>query len=466
MVVQDPPMAILTDVGEDCKYDKSKFREYTKTGQFIDYIVWPAVLIQEGGNMMAKGVAQFRGRVAEAHDEYESDRVVTDEEKSTQEEKLVCNTDITGKDFQTIPVNTDDVELQFEPNESNGIDIRKIERENGLPMINVYNENAKDESGNHDTDQTDMEKEVGADTNKNGNKDLQIQLGDGQSEKLCSASKDNNVIAEIEDQANNSIQETNETADPDNGKATENENGASFSELISDNTDQVCKTDKVIEIQNKLAKPSTMRTENNSEQISTEICDDHENDKDENQPHLANSDKIVTAEHHNMTTDENDDKQQELLSTITASDNLLGEFNLSSQTREVVISTPLSKDQNQSNNESDSMLATDINAEEATRFQDAHTVNIVEPESIAIARVIVLPNATIESGKSPSTKEENSDIVSEVSVDNQNGRIETNMKPGIEEDKGPVAESYVDDKVARNETTNNNTSTASDVTTK
>lgn len=58
MAVQDPPMALSADAGEDRKFQKSKFREYTKTGEFVDYFVWPSVLIQDGGNVMSKGIVQ------------------------------------------------------------------------------------------------------------------------------------------------------------------------------------------------------------------------------------------------------------------------------------------------------------------------------------------------------------------------------------------------------------------------
>lgn len=58
MAVQDPPMALSADAGEDRKFQKSKFRDYMKTGEFVDYFVWPSVLIQDGGNVMSKGIVQ------------------------------------------------------------------------------------------------------------------------------------------------------------------------------------------------------------------------------------------------------------------------------------------------------------------------------------------------------------------------------------------------------------------------
>ena len=58
MAVQDPPMALSTFEDEGNTFRRSKFREYTRTGALVDYAVWPAVLIQDNGDLMAKGVAQ------------------------------------------------------------------------------------------------------------------------------------------------------------------------------------------------------------------------------------------------------------------------------------------------------------------------------------------------------------------------------------------------------------------------
>ena len=58
MVVQDPPMAIVIDVPQDLSYIKTNYKQYTKSGQFVNYLVWPAILNQDGGALMGKGVAQ------------------------------------------------------------------------------------------------------------------------------------------------------------------------------------------------------------------------------------------------------------------------------------------------------------------------------------------------------------------------------------------------------------------------
>ena len=58
MAIQDPPMAVSREIRDDFRFDKTKYKEYTKLGQIVDFVVWPAVLIQDGGHLMAKGIVQ------------------------------------------------------------------------------------------------------------------------------------------------------------------------------------------------------------------------------------------------------------------------------------------------------------------------------------------------------------------------------------------------------------------------
>ena len=61
MSVQDPPMAINSTVARDSRFNRDMYKEYTRRGRFIDFVVWPVVLIQDGGAMMAKGVVECCG---------------------------------------------------------------------------------------------------------------------------------------------------------------------------------------------------------------------------------------------------------------------------------------------------------------------------------------------------------------------------------------------------------------------
>ena len=56
MAVQDPPMAIV--VPSYLIYNKDIYRAYTKSGKFVEYVVWPAISIQEGGALLGKGTVQ------------------------------------------------------------------------------------------------------------------------------------------------------------------------------------------------------------------------------------------------------------------------------------------------------------------------------------------------------------------------------------------------------------------------
>jgi hypothetical protein len=53
------PVAIgLQDVYDGMLFDTSVFKAYTKSGKFVDYIVWPPLYLHENGPLLCKGVAQ------------------------------------------------------------------------------------------------------------------------------------------------------------------------------------------------------------------------------------------------------------------------------------------------------------------------------------------------------------------------------------------------------------------------
>jgi hypothetical protein len=59
MLVQSLPMCIhVIDVNEQDKFDKNLYKEYTNSGPYIKYIVWPAMLLHENGPVVCKGIAQ------------------------------------------------------------------------------------------------------------------------------------------------------------------------------------------------------------------------------------------------------------------------------------------------------------------------------------------------------------------------------------------------------------------------
>ncbi|XP_053399151.1 trichohyalin-like isoform X5 [Mercenaria mercenaria] len=54
--VQDPPLVL--SISSSSKFDTSCYKEYTKRGPYVQFIVWPALLLQAQGAMLCKGIAQ------------------------------------------------------------------------------------------------------------------------------------------------------------------------------------------------------------------------------------------------------------------------------------------------------------------------------------------------------------------------------------------------------------------------
>ena len=57
MCIHTPPMAIHTSYPGDA-FDTRLYKQYTLNGPYVDYIVWPALLLYEHGPVICKGVAQ------------------------------------------------------------------------------------------------------------------------------------------------------------------------------------------------------------------------------------------------------------------------------------------------------------------------------------------------------------------------------------------------------------------------
>jgi hypothetical protein len=56
MTVQDPPMYLLFKVKHGFEIDNEKFDRYQARGKRVDYVIWPAVLTEEGGACVQKGM--------------------------------------------------------------------------------------------------------------------------------------------------------------------------------------------------------------------------------------------------------------------------------------------------------------------------------------------------------------------------------------------------------------------------
>lgn len=58
MVVKSPQMYLKFDCPAD-KIDRSIFRPFTKDGETLDYVVWPALFLYKDGPSMTRGVVQY-----------------------------------------------------------------------------------------------------------------------------------------------------------------------------------------------------------------------------------------------------------------------------------------------------------------------------------------------------------------------------------------------------------------------
>ncbi|WAQ98483.1 hypothetical protein MAR_022856 [Mya arenaria] len=58
MVVQSPPMVFYKNTEEGTRFESALYKQYTQTGDVLEYVVWPALLLHEDGPLVFKGVAQ------------------------------------------------------------------------------------------------------------------------------------------------------------------------------------------------------------------------------------------------------------------------------------------------------------------------------------------------------------------------------------------------------------------------
>ena len=58
MLIQTPPVVILTNLTKGSPFDARSYTCYTVRGNTVDFVVWPALLLHEGGPILAKGVVQ------------------------------------------------------------------------------------------------------------------------------------------------------------------------------------------------------------------------------------------------------------------------------------------------------------------------------------------------------------------------------------------------------------------------
>ena len=58
MVVASPPLCFHTEPRPNDPLNTDVYKAYTCSGKHVKYVVWPALLLHEGGPVITKGVAQ------------------------------------------------------------------------------------------------------------------------------------------------------------------------------------------------------------------------------------------------------------------------------------------------------------------------------------------------------------------------------------------------------------------------
>lgn len=60
MIMQDPPMILQEGPKPGSTYDRNIFREYTSSGTKVEFTIWPALMLNEGGPLLVKGVVSVK----------------------------------------------------------------------------------------------------------------------------------------------------------------------------------------------------------------------------------------------------------------------------------------------------------------------------------------------------------------------------------------------------------------------
>ncbi|KAH3843812.1 hypothetical protein DPMN_117343 [Dreissena polymorpha] len=74
MVIQDPPVSMDTRTSQPGElFDGAVYRPYTKSGRYVEFIVWPALFLTETGPLLYKGVAQGTDKYQQYSDWVDND---------------------------------------------------------------------------------------------------------------------------------------------------------------------------------------------------------------------------------------------------------------------------------------------------------------------------------------------------------------------------------------------------------
>lgn len=87
MCIQDPPMC-LVDFGRGLEFNSNEMRSFTKSGKFVDFVVWPALYLHEDGPLLSKAVVQGSNHPAQQNQHTNQKRQHEDSMIRNNEEKI------------------------------------------------------------------------------------------------------------------------------------------------------------------------------------------------------------------------------------------------------------------------------------------------------------------------------------------------------------------------------------------
>nr|XP_011438879.2 uncharacterized protein LOC105336323 isoform X1 [Crassostrea gigas] len=87
MCIQDPPMC-LVDFGRGLEFNSNEMRSFTKSGKFVDFVVWPALYLHEDGPLLSKAVVQGSNHPAQQNQQTNQKRQHEDSMRRNDGEKI------------------------------------------------------------------------------------------------------------------------------------------------------------------------------------------------------------------------------------------------------------------------------------------------------------------------------------------------------------------------------------------
>jgi hypothetical protein len=73
MVIKEPPMVLVHDQMEGQPIDFNLFSVYTKRGSVVEFVIWPALILNKNGPILSKGVVQGKENKTQEYAEKKHD---------------------------------------------------------------------------------------------------------------------------------------------------------------------------------------------------------------------------------------------------------------------------------------------------------------------------------------------------------------------------------------------------------